>query len=128
MPYAFNDDKSKYTLDLAPVNISRTDFLTADSDPVSYNPACKIIKSGNTIMFYLSITGITVDSSKKITIGHVNSPYRPAGNYAFASVRGSTSPFLEVGTCYIGTDGAVEIYIPAGSYSGNLYLAGTYIC
>lgn len=124
MPYAFNDDKSKF--DITSQAVSRSNWL--DSSSATFGAASAVAKAGNTVMFYIPFKDFTVPSNGQYVLGTVKMPYRPMINYAFAPIRSAVSPYLDVGTCYIKTDGTVTLYLPSGTYSSNLYISGTYIC
>ena len=124
MPYAFNDDKSKFSLTSRTISVSN--FMD-EENPVTINSATQIAVAGNVVMYYFSFKAFSVPSNGTFTLGTVKSAYRPKINYAFTSIRNTTSPYLDVGTCYIGSDGKIYLYLPSGTYNSNLYIAGTYI-
>lgn len=127
MPYGFNDDKSKF--DLTGKVLNREDFIVADQEPVQFNDnVSKAAVGTSTVSFYIRLThDVIVDDTNAKEIGTIVEGLRPKV-YAEASVRKNSVSYEEVGTCYIGTDGVMTLYIPEGTYTNDLFIAGTYVC
>lgn len=94
------------------------------SDTSAFPGTVSIKKQGNVIEFYG-----TFSASTKPTDGpHLNavaSGFQAAAQYAILPMYSDSTPYLQIGTCWIHRGGAISFY---GTPNGTGYIHGTYIC
>lgn len=104
-------------------SITKENWATI-SGPVSYTTSGFVYASSKGVQLYIMFK-TTAAISNGTVLFNVNTNYRPAGNYAILSVRSYTTPYPEVATAWVGSNGNVTVY---GTLSNNTnyYITGSY--
>lgn len=81
----------------------------------------QIVKCGNTVTFYGSLTGVS--SATTVNLGTVTR--KPVADWAVIPVYSASAPYNQIGTIWISNAGAATLY---KNSSTSMYVSGTYVC
>lgn len=90
-------------------------------ETVEWIPSVYAKKIGHTIDIYKFFSGL--ETNMQLLLGYTI--YKPNNNYTIIPVYSTASPYVVIGSMWVGSDGRVLIYKP--SETTSCYVSGQYI-